>query len=412
VGGRTLTYGELGERAGRTARRLASLGVGAGDRVTVQAKPELAFVEVLHALPRLGAALAPVDPRGSSPPALDLDRIGEAGEAGVPLRERVEQDEVHSVILSSGTSGGPKPVPLTYGNHHASATASAELLGSEPDDRWLCVLPLFHVGGLAILLRSAMHRVTAVVHDRFEPERVREEIESGSVTLVSLVPTMLRRLRDAGFSGAPGVRALLLGGGPVPVDLLEWAEAEGLPVMPTYGLTETASQIATAAPGERAGRILPGAEVRIARSEGRGPRDEGEILVRGPMVSPQALADDGWLHTGDLGRLDADGKLLVVGRAKEIIVTGGENVSPARVESALTAHPAVADAGVLGLPDPEWGEAVSAFVVLRAGASEAELIDHCRELLAPYEVPKRIEQVAALPRNPAGKLLRSELAPR
>ena len=306
-------------------------------------------------------------------------------------------------MLTSGTSGEPKAVELTYGNHHASALASAERMGVDPGDRWLCPLPLFHVGGLAILLRSAIYATTAVVHERFEADRVKAELEEGGITIVSLVPTMLRRLREVGFAGAPRLRAVLLGGGPIPPDLLDWARDREIPVMATYGMTEAASQIATGEPGENGARPLPGVELRIA--------GDGEILVRGPMVAPTAPAEDGWLHTGDAGRIDESGRLHVEGRLKEIVVTGGENVSPVEVEAVLLAHPAVADAGVVGLPDPEWGEVVTAFVVLREGGAP-DLGAHCREHLPGFKVPKRIVFVERLPRNPAGKLLRRELAGR
>jgi O-succinylbenzoic acid--CoA ligase len=259
------------------------------------------------------------------------------------------------------------------------------------------------VGGLAVLLRSAINRTTAVLHRGFVADAVVAELSSGAVTLVSLVPTMLRRLRDAGLERAPALRAALLGGGPMPSDLLDWSRQQGLPVMPTYGLTEAASQVATAAPGERAARPLPDVELRIGRNS--------ELLVRGPMVARGALAPDGWLHTGDRGRLDASGRLLVEGRLKTLIVTGGENVAAEEVEAALLDHPAVRDAAVIGLPDPEWGEAVSAFVVLEDAATADELIEHCRERLAPYKVPKRVEQVPGLPRNAAGKLLRDQVTP-
>jgi o-succinylbenzoate---CoA ligase len=213
------------------------------------------------------------------------------------------------------------------------------------------------------------------------------------------VPTMLARLRDAGLRSAPALKALLLGGGPIPGELLGEA---GLPVVATYGMTETASHVATRSRSEPGARPLPGVELAIG--------EEGEVLVRGPMVAPGALAPDGWLHTGDRGRLE-DGLLHVEGRLKELIVTGGENVSPVEVEGVLTAHPAVKDAAVIGMPDPEWGEAVTAFVVLGGSADAETLIGWCRERLAAYKVPKRVEQVPALPRNPAGKLLRDEVVP-
>jgi O-succinylbenzoic acid--CoA ligase len=361
----------------------------------------------------LGAALVPLSTRAreaerraqveAAGARLVVDEPLEGEEAEAPLRDDVDPGGTHSILFTSGTAGMPKPVALSFANHHASAVASAAHLGVDEGDRWLCPLPLFHVGGLAVLLRAVIYRTTAVLHDGFEASRVAGELSSGAATLVSLVPTMLRRLREAGLERAPALRAALIGGGPLPRGLLDWAAQLGLPVMPTYGLTETASQVATAAPGEHAGRPLPGVELRIGR--------DGEILVRGPMVARGALARDGWLHTGDRGRLDERGRLLVEGRLKDVIVTGGENVAAEEVEATLLEHPAVQDAAVVGLPDPEWGEAVSAFVVLGDGATAEELIAHCRARLAPYKVPKRIEQVPGLPRNAAGKLLRDQVAP-
>ena len=390
-----MTYGELDEAASRTAGRLAALGVVAGQRVGTTLSPGHEFAALVHALPRIGAALVPLDPRAPAPVAVDLT-VGApltGPEAAVTLREDVDPEAVHSVVHTSGTGGEPKPIELTFRNHHASAVALTAALGTDPEDRWLCPLPLFHVGGLAVLLRAAINRTTAVLHERFDAARARVELESGGIALASLVPTMLRRLLRAGPLRAPRLRALLLGGGPIPPDLLDC----GLPVVPTYGMTETASSIALGSPG----RPLDGVELRV------GP--DREILVRGPMVAAQAVAADGWLHTGDAGRLDEQGRLLVEGRLKELIVTGGENVAPAEVEAALLEHPAVEDAAVVGVPDPEWGEAVTAFVVLAGTVEPHELIGHCRGRLAPFKVPKRIEPVERLPRNPAGKLLRHSL---
>jgi O-succinylbenzoic acid--CoA ligase len=208
---------------------------------------------------------------------------------------------------------------------------------------------------------------------------------------------MLARLRAAGLRRAPRLRAIALGGGPVPAGLLDWAADTGIPVVPVYGMTETCSQIVAGSPG----RILPGVELRIA--------PDGEILVRGPMVAPAELSGDGWLHTGDLGRLDEGNRLQVLGRLKELIVSGGENVAPLEVEQALLAHPAVTDAGVTGLPDPDWGEAVTAFVVLRDPAGADELRAWCRERLEPFKVPKAIHELERLPRSAGGKLLRDRL---
>jgi o-succinylbenzoate---CoA ligase len=188
----------------------------------------------------------------------------------------------------------------------------------------------------------------------------------------------------------------------VPSDLLEWGREVGLPLLQTYGMTETCSQIATAAAGSDAARPLPGVEVRIG--------DGDEVFVRGPMVARSALSDDGWLHTGDRGRFDAGGFLHVEGRIKDVIVTGGENVASAEVEEALMAHPAVAEAAVVGRPDPEWGEAVTAFVVVdREGVADDELVAWCRERLAGYKVPRSLVRVGELPRTDSGKLLKGRL---
>jgi o-succinylbenzoate---CoA ligase len=391
----SLTYAQLDELASTRARALAAAGVTAGERVRVTHPPGLAFAELLHALPRIGAVVEPGPP--STPPVPGAAPLPRGGPAA-PLRAGFEPDAIHTAISTSGTSGAPKVVELTYANHLASALASADGLGVEPGDRWLCPLPLHHVGGLNVLIRSAINQTTVVLHERFDAERVRATLEAGEVTLASLVPTMLARLRAAGLREAPGVRAIALGGGPMPHELLEWAGETGIPVVPVYGMTETCSQVVAGSPG----RALAGVRLEIA--------DDGEILVRGPMVAPSAIASDGWLHTGDLGRLDEDGRLQVLGRLKELIVTGGENVAPLEVEQALLAHRAVTDAGVAGLEDPEWGEAVTAFVVLGEPAEADELRAWCRERLEPHKVPKTIHAVDRLPRNAGGKLLRGRLA--
>lgn len=387
--GRTLTFAELHERADDLARRLAA---DPGERVHTTLAPGLAFCELLHALPRRGAALAPLDPGGrpEPPPPLGEPHKG-------PLLDEIDSHAVHTVIHTSGTTGEPRAVELSYANHMASAAASADALGVEDDDRWLCPLPLHHVGGLNVLIRSVIHRTTVVLHERFDPECVKATLEAGEVTLASMVPTMLQRLRDAGLSRTPGVRAIALGGGPIAPGLLEWAAEQSIPAVPVYGLTETCSQVVAGSPG----RALAGVELRLAA--------DGEILIRGAMVALRSAGEDGWLHTGDLGRLDDQELLHVEGRKKELIVTGGENVAPLEVEQALMAHPGVADAGVTGIADETWGEAIVAFVVLSAPVSARELQAWCRDRLAAFKVPKRVVAVNALPRNANGKLLRDRL---
>lgn len=406
-----VTYADLDERADVAARQLAALGVGEGGRVGTTLPPSAEFAVLLHAAPRIGAALVPLNTRltadqqraqASSVGAdVTVDAPLDGMEAAIEPRRELDPAAVHTVLFTSGTEGEPKPVKLTVGNLDAAAAGSTAVFGSEPADRWLSPLPLFHVAGLSILTRCARNATTAVLHDRFELPVVLAALTAGEVSLVSLVPTQLRRLRDAGLAEAPTLRALLLGGGPIPPDLVEWARAAGLPVRCTYGMTETASQVAVTDPWQSTATPLPGVEVEIAA--------DGEILVRGPMVAPGAVSDDGWLHTGDVGSIDRHGRLHVEGRIKELIVTGGEKVAPAAVEAVLAAHPAVADAGVAATPDPDWGEAVTAYVVERSPVSDYDLLAFCRERLAGYQVPKRVVRVASLPRNAAGKLLRGRL---
>jgi O-succinylbenzoic acid--CoA ligase len=302
-------------------------------------------------------------------------------------------------MYTSGTTAGPKPVPLTYGNWLSAALGSAVALGLDHQERWLCPMPLAHVGGLSIVLRSAVYGTTAVLAERFDATAVAATLSDPgeSITLVSLVATMLERLLDADLREPPSLRWALLGGGPIPSRLLARARRVGVPVAPTYGMTEACSQIATF------GWPLPGTELGIS--------GDGEVLVRGSTVSASALSADGWLHTGDLGSLDGRGRLSLSGRRSELIVSGGENVAPLEVEEALRSHPAVGDAGVFGRPDPAWGEAVVAAIVVRDGVpvDEADLRRHCAARLAGFKVPKAFEIVERLPRTASGKLLRREL---
>ena len=266
---------------------------------------------------------------------------------------------------------------------------------------------MFHVSGISILLRSAIYGTTAVVQDGFDVDRVAESLERDGVTIVSLVTTMLTRLIDAG-AAIERPRAILVGGGPVPDEILEEALGLGATVVQTYGLTEASSQVTTLAPADverkrgSAGRPLLTTHVRIA---------DGEILVQGPTVAPGTVADDGWLHTGDVGRIDPEGFLWVEGRRDDVIVTGGENVAPEEVEEVLVGHPDVLDAAVVGRPDPDWQNAVVAVLVTNSAAEpdRDSLREWCSARLAPYKVPKRFERADELPRTASGKLRRAEL---
>jgi O-succinylbenzoic acid--CoA ligase len=417
--GARMTYAELEAEATWVARRLAAHGVRRGSTAALTMHPRREQVVIAHALMKVGARLLPLSPRlteaeraaivEAEKPIVDLDDPGELTqtEADLPLLGEHDMDDVCALVLTSGSSGLPKPVGLTYGNFLWNAVGSGFNIGVDPADRWLCCLPLSHIAGLGIVMRSVIYGTTAVVHDGFDVDRVAMALAEDRITVVSLVTTMLTRLLDVG-ADLSGPRAILVGGGPVPREPLEEAIAKGATVVQTYGLTETCSQVTTLAPADAerklgsAGRPLLTTHLRIR---------DGEILVQGPTVAPGHADEAGWLHTGDLGHIDEEGFLYVEDRIDDLIVSGGENVVPAEVEEVLLRHPAVADAAVVGREDPEWQQAVTAVVVLQ-GDSEAtpdELRRHCAEHLAGFKVPRRVELAAALPRTPSGKLMRRAL---
>jgi O-succinylbenzoic acid--CoA ligase len=414
-----VTYAELEAEATWVARRLAAQGVRRGSTAALTMHPRREQVVLVHALMKVGAMLLPLSPRlteaeraaviAAEEPIVDLDDAGmlTQTEADLPLLGEHDMDDVCAHVLTSGSSGTAKAIGLTYGNFLWSAVGSAFNIGVDPDDRWLCCVPISHIAGLSIIMRSAIYGTAAVLHDGFDVDRVAAELEGGEVTVLSLVTTMLVRLLDAGVD-LSGPRAVLVGGGPVPEGPLEEALGRGATVVQTYGLTETCSQVTTLAPADAkrklgsAGRPLLTSHVRIR---------DGEILIQGPTVAPGRADDSGWLRTGDLGYIDEEGFLYVRDRIDDLIVSGGENVVPAEVEEVLLRHPAVLDAAVVGREDPEWQQAVTAVVVLRGGAAVTpdELRRHCAEALAGYKVPKRVELAAALPRTPSGKLMRRAL---
>lgn len=414
-----LTYAELFDEAHRTAGALAAAGASPGACVALDLPPGREFACAFHASMCLGAVALPIGRRllpaereamltrhkpaviVTSPDLLPAP----AHDAWSP--QRLDLDAVLCRLETSGTTGAPQRVDLTYGNYLTSAVGSAFNLGIDPTDRWLCCLPLNHVGGLSILVRSLIYGTAAIVHDGFDSDRVGESLARDDVTIVSLVATQLARLLDAGID-LSGPRALVLGGGPVPVDLIARAQSEGARVVQTYGMTEACSQVTTLAPAEAlanpgsVGRAALGVELRVVSEE---------LWVRGPMVAPGHGDAQGWLHTGDRGRVGADGFVYVDGRLDDVIVTGGENVMPQDVEEALVLHQDVEEAAVIGRLDPEWQEAVTAVVVLRDGAAEDAdaLREHCAALLAGYKVPKRIEFAVDLPKTPSGKVRRRAL---
>lgn len=454
--GRAVSYAELDRLADGFAAGLIARGVQPGDRVAIRLSSSIEYIALIHAIARVGGVLVPLNTRltdeeigfqiGLTEPVLVVEdggrrTTGDGRMAFVPLAELTPSpvhpitcsplhpftpSSVQSIIFTSGTTGQPKGAVLTFDNHLQSANASAYGIGIDVNDRWLSCLPLYHVGGLAVVFRSCLYGTAIVLHQRFDLDTFNESLDRDGITLTSLVPTMLHRLLGSRTAPWPAsLRLVLLGGAAATPELLAAAWDAGVPVAPTYGLTEASSQVATALPADAqrkpgtVGKPLFGTELRIVDEAGSDlPAGEiGEVLVWGPQVmagyyrNPQATERtlrDGWLHTGDLGYVDDEGDLFLVQRRSDLIVTGGENVYPAEVEAVLRSHPAVAEACVVGVADGEWGQRVVAAVQFLPGqtAEEAALIAFCRERLAGYKVPRLVRFVAELPQTASGKIER------
>ena len=450
------TWRELLTDASALAERL---GPVAGQRVALLANDTGAAVVAIHAVRLAQATLVPLHRRLTEPELAALvaragatsllhdaafGSLAGAVAGGVTTLElrghgtrqvatppsSMDPGAMGAMVFTSGTTGAPKGALLTIGALLASARSWNELLGARPDDHWLAALPLSHVAGLGIVLRSVCSGARLTVQERFEPAAVQEALATGGISHLSLVPTQLRRLLDAGPIVAPSLRGLLLGGAPIPVTLVQRALAAGLPVIPTYGLTEAASGV-TASPTQEAidhpwsaGRPLPGMRIRVVEPGGTDapPGSVGEILVSGATLfsgydrDPEATAaalQDGWLRTGDLGSTDAAGRLAVVDRRDDLIVSGGENISPVEVEMVLAAHPDVADVAVVARPDPVWGAVPVAAVVPRTPLTPGDtdgMLVWARQRLAGFKVPARIQVVDAIPRTPSGKVIRGEVS--
>jgi O-succinylbenzoic acid--CoA ligase len=307
-----------------------------------------------------------------------------------------------AVVVTSGTAGEPKGAELTRPGMEAMGRGYSDGLDAGPGDRWLACLPLHHVASLAIVARSYVTGVPCTVHDTFDVARVAASPRTDDTSIVSLVPTALRRMLDA---GAPlhEFRRVIVGGAPCPASLRARAEARGIRVVDAYGLSETWGGFALD------GIPIAGADVRLT--------DDAEILVRGAMVmrgyrldatrTGEVLTPEGWLHTGDVGTID-DGRLRVVERLKDVVITGGVNVSPTEIEGVLLTSPAVRDVCVVGMPDDEWGERVVAFVVASAGATPTvdDLRAHARGQLSAAKLPREVRLVDVIPRTASGKPLR------
>jgi malonyl-CoA/methylmalonyl-CoA synthetase len=446
--GAALSWGELEAASARAAGRLHGAGLRSSDRVLMSATSSLALAVAHLACLRLGLVVLPANPayrtaelahlvgdarpraalvddaaRGESLAALDPALLVtapalELADGPVPALDRVAPEAIALLAYTSGTTGRPKGALLSHGNLHATAEALRVAWRWTPDDRLVHALPLFHMHGLGVALHGTFQAgASAVLLPRFDPDAVLDAVDEFAATLFFGVPTMLHRLADHPRAAAlRRLRLLVSGSAPLAAELhARIAARTGQRCLERYGMTETGMLVSNPVEGARrpgtVGFPLPGVQLRLAAG--------GEIEVRGPNVfagylerpdaNAEAFTPDGWFRTGDVGALDAEGRVSLVGRAKELVISGGYNVHPREVEEALLAHPAVREAAVVGTASPEWGEVVTAYLVSEREIALAELRAHLAETLAAFKHPRLVHRVDALPRNALGKVQRHRL---
>lgn len=425
-------YAELALLARQGGAFLRTEGLGCGDIAMFAGNAsELALAALACAQANL--ALLPLDPRSAdarqpvlqtlggkrvkriAPLSTALTTAETSKPAAAPVADNTP-DSLALVIATSGSEGAPKAVMLTHANLDAAAAASNARLPLLPGDIWLNCLPLQHIGGMSIIYRCLRAGATVLLHEGFDAGAVWRDLHRHPVTHISLVPAMLARLLDVAADAPPpaGLRYALIGGAALSASLFKRAYAAGWPICPTWGMSECAAQAATLVqPGAdwqegEVGTLLPGFAARIDST--------GRIHLRGPQVmagylnaehQPGNGLSDGWLMTADLGRIDASGKITILGRADEVFISGGVKVHPFAIESCLAACPGVVDVAVTALADPVWGDALVALVVGRADADAIR--DWSRRHLDSAQRPRRVLHVNSLPRNTMGKVERSTL---
>ncbi|MCA1011040.1 o-succinylbenzoate--CoA ligase [Halobacillus halophilus] len=454
--GTVMNFNELRRESLEMAASLLEKGIKPGDHVAILAENSSDFPVCIHALSYVGATIVLLNIRltpnelvyqvndaqvhylitgeqtevkalevldeAEAPviPVFRMDRVGRKTVTDMSyFREEIDLDQVFTMMYTSGTTGRPKAVMHTYGNHWYSAIASALNLGTGDKDKWLLCLPMFHVSGFSIMMKSVIYGMTVYLVNNFDESIINKAIMEHGVTHISVVTVMMQRLMNNLQEGfyPEHFRCMLLGGGPVPEPLLQESAAKGIPVFQTYGMTETSSQVATLSPETAnqkigsAGKPLSLAQLWIDNNDAG---EVGEIIVQGPMVSSgyynHPSREETFFRTGDLGYKDSEGFLYVVDRVKDMIISGGENVYPAEIESVLTGYPGVIEAGVTGMKDDKWGEVPVAFLVVDNGKINKEnLIQFCNKSLAKFKVPKEFYQIEQLPRNASNKLMRRQL---
>lgn len=452
--GEQWTFGELKEQALHYAGKLKANGLKSGDRIALLGTSNEEMVFIIHSCMLLGLEIVMLNSRLTaqeidwqltdsdatavivsdelaevitcqSAKKMTFSAIKNSDEQSFEIEDRWAPDRTITIMYTSGTTGFPKGVRQTANNHSSSALSSVLNLGLDEQDIWLCTMPLFHISGFSILVRSVLYGMEVRLYDKFDAVKVAREINQGSVTRMSVVSVMLnqilRELETNEQVAHPSFKTMLAGGGSLPIDYLKRAQACEIPVLQTYGMTETSSQTTTLSATDAirkigsAGKPLFFNQIKINDTENA--KEHGEVLIRGPHVTPGYIGRfqaklpliDGWLPTGDIGYVDEEGYLYIVDRRSDLIISGGENIYPAEIENVLVAHSKVLEAGVCGKVDSTWGSVPIAFVVVSEETTETELIEFCTKHLARYKTPKEIRFVDQLPRNASNKLLRREL---
>ncbi|MFI1213009.1 FadD3 family acyl-CoA ligase [Streptomyces sp. NPDC020802] len=447
-----LTFTDLADRVRRTAGAFASAGVGPGDRVAVWAPNSSEWVVAALGVLTAGGVLVPVNTRFrdeeahdivvrsgakalcvqngfldrefTGPPGVPVIDLKTSGflASGRPLERKVGEDDLADIIFTSGTTGRPKGVMTTHGQTLRLYAEWCRLAQLRQGDRYLIVNPFFHIFGYkAGLVASMIRGATVLPVAVFDVDRVLELVEKERVTVLPGPPTLYHSLLEAGGGhDLSSLRVAVTGAADIPVELVRRITTQ-LPfthLMTGYGLTE-AGTVTASRPGDpyeavatTVGRPCEGFEVRIA--------EDKEVLVRGysvmrgylddPEATAEAVDADGWLHTGDLGELDGDGRLRIVGRKKDMFIVGGFNAYPAEIEGVLLNHPAVAQVAVIGIPDERMGQVGKAFVVPRAEVTQAELIAWAKQRMAGFKVPRHVEFRTELPLNATGKVMKDKLS--
>ena len=436
--GGALSYAELDARACALARDLDARGLRPGDRIAVAIANRWQFVVAVLGARKAGATGAPLDPLltgdaragiiADLAPGLVIDDV----QADAATWRLSEPRGPALVLYTSGSTGRPKGAVLSHAAVAFALRSWAEpVMALTPADVVLAALPLSHSFGLnGALLAPLLAGATVRLVERFTADGVADLLARGEATVFPGVATMFRRLLDLdGFRGGPALRLALSGAAPCPWEIArDFRARTGVRILRGYGMTELFRPISYLAAdaddhADAIGRAVPGVELRVVDDAGRAldADDVGELLIRTPAaldgylgapVDTPAALEDGWFHTGDLASVTADGWVRITGRKRERILRGGYSVFPPEVESVLLGHPEVAEAAVVGLPHPELGEEVAAFVALRPGAraNADDLTAYCRDRLAAFKYPRHVTLVTALPRSATGKVLKGELA--